>query len=297
MNIQQLRILQEAARHNYNFTDVANALFTSQSGVSKHIKDLEDELGIELFERKGKRILGLTEPGQAVSQYAERILEDLQNIRRVAEHFAQQDSGHLVVATTHTQARYALTRVVAAFKQAFPQVELVLHQGSPAEIARMLASGEADIGIATEGLANVEELETYPFYDWHHAVIVPEEHPLLQQTTVTLADIAQYPLITYQAGYTGRTMIDESFRRAGLAPNIVLSALDADVIKAYVELGIGIGLIAPMAYDKQRDAGLRLLETPPLFGANHTRIAVKKDKFLRGYARAWIKLCNPQWVG
>lgn len=293
MNIQQLRILQEAARHNYNFTDVANALFTSQSGVSKHIKDLEDELGIELFERKGKRILGLTEPGQAVREYADRILEDLQNIRRVAEHFAQQDSGHLVVATTHTQARYALTRVVTAFKQAFPQVELVLHQGSPAEIARMLVSGEADIGIATEGLADVDDLETYPFYDWHHAVIVPDGHALLRQTQITLADIARYPIITYQAGYTGRTMIDESFRTAGLTPQIVLSALDADVIKAYVELGLGIGLIAPMAYDAHRDTGLQLLQTPPLFGANHTRIAVKKDKFLRGYAKAWIQLCNP----
>ncbi len=292
MNIQQLRILREAVVCNFNFTEVANVLFTSQSGVSKHIKDLEDELGIELFERKGKRILGLTEPGCAVKVYAEKILTDLQNIRRVAENFAQQDAGCLVVATTHTQARYALTRVVAEFKTRFPRVELSLHQGSPKEIARMLIENEADIGIATEGLSHVEELQAYPFYTWHHVVIAPTGHPLLSQLEVSLSDLAKYPIVTYQAGYTGRSMIDRAFNAAGLKPHVVLSAQDADVIKAYVELGLGIGIIAPMAFDSEKDHGLKQLTGPLSFQENNTLIAVKKDKLLRGYAKAWIQLCN-----
>ena len=294
MNFQQLRILQEAKRREFNFTDVANALFTSQSGVSKHIKDLEDELGIELFERKGKRILGLTPPGQQVQVFVERIVADMQNIRRVAEHFANQNTGQLVVATTHTQARYALTRVVAEFKQRFPQVELALQQGSPQEIAQLLMRGEADIGIATERLADVEELACFPFYEWHHAVIVPNEHPLLQMAQLTLEDIAKYPIITYQEGYTGRALINKAFADQALSPHIVLSALDADVIKAYVELGMGIGIVAPMAFDAKKDTDLKILDCSHLFANNQSVIAVKKDKYLRGFAIEWIQLCNPE---
>ena len=237
MNFQQLRIIRETVRQNFNLTEVANALYASQSGVSKHIKDLEDELGLELFIRKGKRFLGLTDPGKELLVIVERMLLDAANIRRLAEQFSQRDEGQLTIATTHTQARYALPRVVTAFKAAFPKVHLVLHQASPSELVRLLQEGEADIGIATEAVADVPELVSFPYYSWHHAVIAPPAHPL-HQGPLTLEALADYPLITYHHGFTGRTRIDRTFADAGLNADIVMAALDADVIKAYVELGL-----------------------------------------------------------
>ncbi len=293
MNFQQLRIIREAARRNFNFTEVANALFTSQSGVSKHIKDLEDELGIEIFVRRGKRVQGLTEPGKELLVIVERMLGDAQNIRKLAEHFSNQDVGQLVVATTHTQARYALPAIVSEFKERFPKVHLVLHQGSPQEICNMLLSGDADIGIATERLSQLPEVASFPFYDWHHGVIVPDGHPLLAEPVLTLENMAKYPIVTYQDGFTGRAIIDQAFATEGLVPDIVMSALDADVIKAYVELGLGIGIIAPMAFDARRDAGLKLLPAAHLFEANHTVIAVRRGHYLRGFVYAWLELSNP----
>lgn len=292
MNFQQLRIVRETVRRNYNLTDVANALFTSQSGVSKHIKDLEDELGVELFVRKGKRLLGLTEPGKELAVVVERMLIDAKNIRSIAEQFSKRDQGNLVIATTHTQARYALPGIVATFRQAFPRVHLVLLQGSPEEIVALLQAGEADIGIATETLASSADLVTFPMYEWEHAVIVPNDHPLAARETVTLDDIAEYPVITYHEGFTGRTRIDESFAAAGLVPDIVLSALDADVIKTYVELGLGVGIVASMAYDAHRDRNLKLLPGN-LFGHNVTRLAVRKGHYLRDYAYQFITQCSP----
>ena len=294
MNFQQLRIVQEAVRCNFNLTEVANALFTSQSGVSKHIKDLEDELGIELFVRRGKRFLGLTEPGKELIKIVQRMLLDANNIRHLAAQFSHSDQGQLCVATTHTQARYALPPIVGRFKAAFPKVHLVLHQASPAEIVAMLRSGEADMGIATEALADVPELATFPFYDWRHAVIVPESHPLAAAIPLTLEAIAEHPIITYHEGFTGRTRIDTLFAQAGLALDIVISALDADVIKTYVELGLGIGIIAAMAYHPSRDTGLRLLDSTHLFENNTTWIAVRKGHYLRNFAYQFIALCNPQ---
>jgi LysR family cys regulon transcriptional activator len=292
MNFQQLRIIREAAKRNFNFTEVANSLYTSQSGVSKHIKDLEDELGIEIFVRRGKRVLGMTAPGKELLVIVERMLSDAQNIRNLAEHFSNQEGGQLVVATTHTQARYVLPRVVTEFKARFPKVHLVLHQGSPQEISNTLLSGEADIGIATERLSHVPELAIFPFYEWHHAVIVPDGHPLLSEPELTLEAMARYPIVTYQEGFTGRAMIDAAFARAGLIPDVVMSALDADVIKAYVELGLGIGIIAPMAFDARRDAGLNLLPGGFLFEANRTVIAVRLGHYLRGFGFSWLELCN-----
>ena len=239
MNFQQLRIIRETVRQNYNLTDAANALFTSQSGVSKHIKDLEDELGVELFIRKGKRLLGLTDPGKELVEVVERILLDVKNVKRLAEQFSKRDQGRLTIATTHTQARYALPSVVTQFKKAFPQVHLVLHQSSPGEIVSMLLDGIADIGIATEALESVTELASFPYYSWHHAVIVPPGHPLESVHPLTLEAIAEFPIITYHEGFTGRSGIDETFAKAGLILDIAMSALDADVIKTYVELGTG----------------------------------------------------------
>lgn len=294
MNFQQLRIVRETVRRGFNLTEVANALFTSQSGVSKHIKDLEDELGVELFVRKGKRLLGLTAPGKELVVMVERMLLDAANIKRLAEQYSQRDEGRLTVVTTHTQARYALPKVVTAFKRAFPKVHLKLHQGSPDEIVQMLLDGEADIGVATEALAEVAELTSFPFYGWQHAVIVPAGHPLEAVQPLTLEAIADYPLITYHEGFTGRARIDRTFAAAGLAPDVVMSALDADVIKTYVELGLGVGILASMAFSPARDPGLRQLDSAHLFPENVTRIAVRRGHYLRGFAYRFIELCAPE---
>lgn len=293
MNFQQLRIIREAVQRNFNLTEVANALFTSQSGVSKHILDLEDELGIELFVRKGKRLTGLTEPGKELVGIVERMLIDAKNIKRLAEQFANRDEGSLTIATTHTQARYALPQVVRRFKQAYPKVHLVLHQAGPAEIVALLQSGEADIGIATEGLDGGQAFASFPFYDWHHLVVVPDGHALTAAAELTLAALAGHPLITYHAGYTGRPRIDATFAAAGLVPDVVMSALDADVIKTYVEVGLGVGIIASMAFDPARDAGLTSLDAAHLFPPNTARIAVRRGHYLRGYAYRFLEECSP----
>lgn len=297
MNFQQLRIIREAVQRNFNLTEVANALFTSQSGVSKHILDLEDELGIELFVRKGKRLTGLTDAGNELMPIVERMLIDAKNIKRLAEQFANRDEGSLTIATTHTQARYALPQVVRRFKQAFPKVHLVLHQASPAEIVALLQSGEADLGIATEALdggsAPMGNFASFPFYDWHHLVVVPNGHALTKLTKLTLQALAEHPLITYHAGYTGRPRIDASFKEAGLVPDVVMSALDADVVKTYVEVGLGVGIIASMAFDAARDAGLTSIDASHLFPPNTTRIAVRRGHYLRGYAYRFIEECSP----
>ena len=294
MNFQQLRIIRETVRRGFNLTEVANALFTSQSGVSKHIKDLEDELGIELFVRKGKRLLGLTEPGKELVVMVERMLLDAANIKRLADQYRGRDEGQLTVVTTHTQARYALPKVVAAFKRAYPRVLLKLHQGSPHEIVQMLLDGEADIGVATEALAEVPELASFPYYGWQHAVVVPAGHPLEEAHPLTLEAIATHPLITYHEGFTRRTRIDQPFARAGLTPGVVMSALDADVIKTYVELGLGVGILASMAFNPARDPGLRKLDSDHLFAENVTRIAVRRGHYLRGFAYRFIELCAPE---
>ncbi len=294
MNFQQLRIIRETLRRNFNLTEVANALYTSQSGVSKHIKDLEDELGVELFVRRGKRLLGLTEPGKELALIVDRILLDTANIKRLADQFAGRDRGELVIATTHTQARYALPGPIAAFRREFPNVHLVLHQGTPKDIAAMLNDGTADIGIATEALEDTPEHVTFPFYSWHHGVVVPKGHPLESEKPVSLEKIAEWPIITYHEGFTGRPAIDATFARANLALDIVMVALDADVIKTYVEVGLGIGIVGSMAYDANRDTGLTLLDTSHLFPKSTSRIALRRGRFLRGFAYRFLALCSPE---
>ncbi|MBJ7220289.1 MULTISPECIES: HTH-type transcriptional regulator Cbl [unclassified Brenneria] len=294
MNFQQLKIIRESARCNYNLTEVANALFTSQSGVSRHIRELEEELGIEIFIRRGKRLLGMTEPGKELLIVAERILNDASNIRRLANVFTNNDTGQLVIATTHTQARYSLPQVIKAFRALYPQVRLVLNQGTPDEIATMLHSGEADIGIASERLINDPSLAAFPYYRWHHSIVVPEAHPLAHEPVVTLDMLNAAPLITYRQGITGRSRVDRAFQAAGMSPDITLSAQDSDVIKTYVELGLGVGILADKAYDPQRDKGLVRLNAEHLFEANTVWLGLKKNQLQRNYAWKFIQLCNTE---
>jgi LysR family transcriptional regulator, cys regulon transcriptional activator len=292
VNFQQLRSLREAVRQGFNLTVVAEVLHTSQPGVSRQIRELEDELGIQLFERAGKRLTGLTPPGSAVLPIVERLLQEADNLKRAGDEFAAQDRGVLTIAATHSQARYALPLAVRDFSAAHPQVELHLHQGSPQQVAELLLSGAADIGVATEALAGFPGLVALPCYQWTHCVVVPTGHALAvaaeQGQALTLARLAQFPIITYEPGYTGRRHIDEAFQRQGLVPKVVLSAMDADVIKTYVELGMGVGLIAAIAFDELRDAGLRALDARHLFASNMTRLAVRRGAFLRAYVYAFI---------
>ncbi len=297
MNFQQLRIVKETVRRNFNLTEVANELFTSQSGVSKHIRDLEDELGIDLYQRKGKRLLGLTEPGKAVVRIAERMLLDASSIRNLAQHYGQEDSGELTIATTHTQARYALPGVITEFKKLYPRVHLRLHQAGPPEIAELLVAGEADIGIATESLGEVPELVATPWYHWRHDVVVPVDHPLASATPLSLEAIGEYPIITYHEGFTGRSRIERAFTSVGVEPDIVMSALDADVIKSYVELGLGIGIIHSLAFEPARDTALCKLDCGQLFAENTALIAIRRGHLLRRYGYRFVDLCVPEGGG
>ena len=260
MNFQQLRSIREAARRNYNLTEVANVLFTSQPGVSRQIRELEDELGVEIFERNGKRLTGLTEPGKGILQIIERLLLEAENLRQASREYSGEKSGTLTIATTHTQARYVLPRVVQAFRSSFPDVRIALQQSAPEHIAEWVISGKADIGIATEGLSQFEELVSFPCYSWHHVIVVPQAHPLASLQSVSLQDLAAYPLITYDVGFTGRSHIDDAFRQAGSATDIVLTAMDSDVIQQYVSLGLGVGIVASMAVEHNRMPGLHAIE-------------------------------------
>jgi LysR family cys regulon transcriptional activator len=293
MNFQQLRSVREAVRLGFNLTDVAEALHTSQPGVSRQIRELEDELGVDIFVRAGKRLTGLTAPGEAVLPIVERLLHDADNLKRAGADYAQQDHGPLSIAATHSQARYALPPAVRDFRGSHPGVQLQLHQGSPKQVAQMLLDGEADIGIATEALAQYPDLVALPCYRWTHAVLVPPDHPLLDGAALTLQRLAAYPLITYDAGYTGRSHIDEAFEREGLAPTLALTAMDADVIKTYVELGLGVGIVASIAYDDERDRHLRALEARHLFAVNMTRLALKRGSYLRAYVYDFIESFAP----
>lgn len=293
MNFQQLRIVRETVRQRFNLTEAGNVLLTSQSGVSKHIRDLEDELGFEIFVRRGKRLLGLTDPGREVAEVIERILLETQNLEELSSSIAQRACGTLVIATTHTQARYSLPGVIAAFKKDFPDVRLTLKQLSPKDIASVLLEGLADVGVATDTLEHNPQILTFPFYSWEHVVVVPKSHPLACRKRVTLEDIAPHPIITYDEGLTGRARIDDAFQKASLFVDVAMTALDADVIKAYVELDMGVGIIASMAFDAERDTNLACIRTPGLFENNTSSIAVRRGKFLRAYVYRFIEMCAP----
>jgi LysR family cys regulon transcriptional activator len=293
MNLHQFRFVREAVRQNFNLTDAAKALFTSQPGVSKAIIELEEELGIDIFSRHGKRIRGLTEPGRQVLKSVELILQEVEGLKRIGKEFAAQDSGSLTIATTHTQARYSLPTVVQQFSQKFPKVRLSLLQGNPKQVAEMVINNQADVAIATEAIAEVDGLVSLPCFQWEHMVITPTDHPLLKLKSITLEDIAAYPLITYDAAFAGRNKIDQAFARRGLKPDVVLEAIDADVIKTYVELGMGIGIIAGLAYNATRDLNLKAIPAGHLFGMNLSRVALKEGAYLRSYVFTFIELLAP----
>ncbi len=298
MNLQQFRFLREAARQKFNITLAARALHTSQPGISKAIIELEAELGVPILARQGKRILGVTPPGQQVLDAAERIMKDVDDLKKMARDYAGAPYGTLRVATTHTQARYVLPAVVQQFAIKFPQVRLKLLQGDPPQIASMLVNGQADVGVATETLAETTGLASIPVYEWQHAAIVPPGHPLakLQKTPgkLGLKDLARHPIVTYEAHFSGRGRIDAAFAAAGIEPSIVLEAIDADVIKTYVAIGMGVGIVAGVATDPRTEP-LIVLPCGHLFGTNTTRLAVKKDAYLRGFVYAFVELLAPGW--
>lgn len=292
MNFQQLRSVREAARRGFNLTEVANALFTSQPGVSRQIRELEEELGIDIFQRNGKRLTGLTEPGKEVLSIVERLLLEAENLQRAGETYSGTTTGTLSIAATHTQTRYVLPKAVQHFRSAFPQVRIALQQSAPEHIAEWVLSGKADIGIATEGLSRFDGLVSFPCYEWHHVIVVPDKHPLLSLKKVKLEDLAEYPLITYDIGFTGRSHIDEAFETQQIAPDIVLTAMDSDVIQQYVTMGLGVGIIASMAAE-QLPKGLHPIPAEHLFATNVTRVAVRRGAFLREYAIDFIRQLAP----
>jgi LysR family transcriptional regulator, cys regulon transcriptional activator len=293
MNLQQLRYVSEVARRNLNVSEAALALHTSQPGVSKQIRALEEELGTPIFVRQGRRFTALTDAGRELVASVDRILAEMANLKAVAEEFAHHAKGSLAVAVTHTQARYALPEVVSAFKKAFPDVKLKLLQGNPRQLARMVVAGEADLAIATEALDEYPELVTVPCYRWHHCVVVPEGHPLERSKPLTLEAIAAHPLVTYDSMFAGRTALDKAFAARGLHPEIALTALDSDVIKSYVSLGLGVGIISSRAFRKGKEEGLVALDCEHLFPAQTTRLAVRRGAYLRGYTVEFIRLLAP----
>jgi LysR family transcriptional regulator, cys regulon transcriptional activator len=293
MNLHQFRFVQEAVRRNLNLTETARALHTSQPGVSKAIIELEEELGVEIFARHGKRLKRVTEPGEHVLKSIELIMGEVGNLRRIGEQFSAQDSGTLSIATTHTQARYVLPVPVAKLREAFPKVNVSLHQGSPDQVARMLIDEVAEIGIATESLTHYEELVTLPCYEWQHMLVMPLDHPLAKQETITLEDLALEPLITYHPSFTGRTKVDLAFAAKRLQPRIALEAIDSDVIKTYVRLGLGVGIVAEMALkDDGTNADLLARPAGELFGVNVARVAFKRSAYLRNFVYKFAELLS-----
>ncbi len=289
MNFQQLRSVREALRCGFNLTEVARVLHTSQPGVSRQIRELEEELGVDLFVRAGKRLTSLTEVGALVVPIIEHMLKDAESLKRAGEEFAKQASGRLAIAATHSQARYALPGAVRDFRQRYPEVRLHLHQGTPDQVAEMLVSGEADVGIATEALATYDALIALPCFRWTHSVIVLPGHALLDGAPLTLERLAAFPIITYNPGYTGRTHIDKAFETAGVEFDLVITAMDADVIKTYVGLGLGVGIVASIAFDDERDRDLRAIDARHLFEINLTKLAVRRGTFLRSYVYDFIE--------
>jgi LysR family cys regulon transcriptional activator len=288
VNLQQLRYVCAIVDHGLNVSDAAEALFTSQPGISKQIRQLEDELGVPVFIRQGKRLAALTPAGEAVIATARRALREVENLKRIGAEFKSEDTGTLSIATTHTQARYVLPPVLREFSARYPRVKLVLHQGNPVQVAEQTTRGEVDVGIATEALSSYRELVTLPCYEWNRCALVPRGHPLTRKSPLTLAALARYPIITYDYAFTGRSQINAAFAAADLAPNVVLTALDADVIKTYVDMGMGVGIVAQMAYDPVRDAGLDALDASHLFAPSITRLALRRGVLLRGYVYDFI---------
>jgi LysR family transcriptional regulator, cys regulon transcriptional activator len=293
MNLIQLRYVREIVRQGLSVSNASDALHTSQSGVSRQIQLLEEELKLQIFKRNGKRLVGITEPGKIIVSLATRVLREMENIKRVGEEFTQKDVGTLIIATTHTQARYFLPVAVKKFMHEFPEVALTIHQGNPIQVAEQVANGEADIGIATESINTYDNLLCLPCYQWNRCIVVPEGHPLLRIRQLTLKKLASYPLITYDFSVTGGSIVKRVFEQEGLEPNIVLTAVDADVIKTYVSLGLGVGLLASMAFNSERDANLEMLDVSHLFPESTTFLGLRRDAFLRDFVYDFIQILVP----
>lgn len=293
MKLQQLRYIWEVARHDLNVSATAQALYTSQPGISKQIRMLEDELGVEIFARSGKHLTHVTPAGEAILRIAADILQQTESIKRVAMEFRDETRGELSIATTHTQARYALPPVITDFTRAFPDVALHMHQGTPMQISEMAADGTVDFAIATEAMELFSDLVMMPCYKWNRTVVVPKDHPLTKVKPLTLEAIAEYPIVTYVFGFTGRSRLDEAFQGEGLEPKVVFTAADSDVIKTYVRLGMGVGIIAHMAVDPKEDEGLVALDAAHLFEPSTTRIGFRKGTFMRGFMYEFIQRFAP----
>lgn len=293
MKLQQLRYIWEVARHDLNVSATAQSLYTSQPGISKQIRLLEDELGVEVFARSGKHLTRVTPAGEAILEVAGDILRKVESIKQVAQEFSDEKMGTLDVATTHTQARYALPVTINDFMQEYPDVSLHMHQGTPMQIAEMAADGTVDFAIATEAMSHFNDLIMMPCYRWNRSVVVPKNHPLAQLSKLTLQDVAQFPIVTYVFGFTGRSKLDDAFTREGLEPKVVFTAVDSDVIKTYVRLGLGVGIIATMAFDEEMDRDLVALDASHLFEYSTTKIGFRKGTFLRGYMYDFIQKFAP----
>ena len=290
MKLQQLRYVWEIANHDLNVSATAESLYTSQPGISKQVRMLEDELGIQIFARSGKRLTHVTAAGEVIIEMARDILHEVENIKRVAEEYGNERRGSLSIATTHTQARYALPPVIETFRAEYPDVALHMNQGAPEQIARLAENGEVEFAIATEGLEHFNNLIMMPCYRWTRTVVVPNDHPLASKPHITLQDVAAQPLVTYVFGFTGHSRLDEAFLRAGLKPNIVFTATDTDVIKTYVRLGIGIGIIATMAYNPEQDGDLTAIDASHLFRPSVTYIGCRKGTFMRRFMFDFVRL-------
>jgi LysR family cys regulon transcriptional activator len=293
MNLHQFRFVQEAVRRNLNLTETAKALYTSQPGISKAILELEEELGVDIFARHGKRLRRVTEPGQLVLKAIDIILREVGNLKRIGEEFSKQDAGTLSIATTHTQARYVLPEPVSALRKRFPKVHVSLHQGNPSQVAQMLVDDLADIGLATESLGEFDGLISMPWYEWHHVVVLPRDHVLAKVERLTLEQLAAEPLISYHPAFTGRSRIDRAFAQRKLTATFVLEAIDADVIKTYVRSGLGLGIVAEMAVRGDAlDSELLARPAGHLFGPNVARIAFKRGAYLRSFVYAFAELLS-----
>lgn len=293
MKLQQLRYIWEVAHHDLNVSATAQSLYTSQPGISKQIRLLEDELGVEVFTRSGKHLTHITPAGEDILKLAGEVLRQVATIKSIAQEHSDPKKGSVSIATTHTQARYVLPSVIKQFMGKYPEVSLHMNQGTPIQISEMAAEGEVDFAIATEALELFGNLVMMPCYRWNRSIVVPKNHPLTSLSAPTLADIAEHPLVTYVFGFTGRSKLDEAFNRQELTPKVVFTATDADVIKTYVRLGLGVGIIATMAYDEQLDSDLVAIDASHLFEASTTRIGIRKGAFLRGYMYDFVELFAP----
>jgi len=293
MKLQQLRCVYQIVQNGFNISKAAESLHTSQPGVSKQIQLLEDEVGIKIFQRNGKRLTGLSDAGNALYKSISEIIREVTNIKNISNEYEKDDTGTFTIATTHTQARYKLPKVVEAFVKKYPNVNLNIHQGDPSQVTEQILKGDADVGIATESIGHNDNIICIPCYSWNRVLVFPKNHLLMKAKEITLQDIASYPMITYDYAFTGSTIVSEVFKQVNISPNIMLTAIDADVIKTYVELNLGVGLIAEMAYDKNKDSALGSRDVSHLFPTSTTYIGIRKETFVRGFVYEFIKMFTP----